>query len=24
LLVIGMMAEFYTRQYASSSWDARR
>ncbi len=24
LLVIGLMAEFYTRQHASSSWDARR
>ncbi len=24
LLVIGMMAEFYTRQYTSSSWYARR
>lgn len=24
LLVIGMMGEFYTRQYASKSWDARR
>ncbi|VAV87626.1 ABC transporter, permease protein [hydrothermal vent metagenome] len=24
LLVIGMMAEFYTRQHASSSWNARR
>ncbi|MDR9395027.1 ABC transporter permease [Roseovarius sp. SYSU LYC5161] len=24
LLVIGMLGEFYTRQYASSSWNARR
>lgn len=24
LLMIGMMGEFYTRQYASSSWNARR
>ena len=24
LIVIGMMAEFYTRQHASSSWNARR
>ena len=24
LLVIGMMGEFYTRQYASKSWNARR
>jgi ABC-type polysaccharide/polyol phosphate export permease len=24
LLVIGLMAEFYTRQHASSSWNARR
>jgi len=24
LLVIGLMAEFYTRQHASSSWEARR
>lgn len=24
LLVVGMMAEFYTRQHASSSWNARR
>ncbi|MFU8776099.1 MAG: ABC transporter permease [Roseovarius sp.] len=24
LLMIGLMAEFYTRQYASSSWEARR
>ncbi len=24
LLVIGLMAEFYTRQHASRSWDARR
>lgn len=24
LVVIGLMGEFYTRQYASSSWDARR
>ena len=24
LLVIGLMGEFYTRQYASRSWDARR
>ena len=24
LLVIGMMGEFYTRQFASTSWDARR
>ncbi len=24
LIVIGLMGEFYTRQYASSSWDARR
>lgn len=24
LIVLGLMGEFYTRQYASSSWDARR
>lgn len=24
LLMIGLMAEFYTRQYASSSWEAKR
>ncbi|MCB1367465.1 MAG: ABC transporter permease [Rhodobacteraceae bacterium] len=24
LLVVGMMGEFFTRQYASASWDARR
>jgi ABC-type polysaccharide/polyol phosphate export permease len=24
LIMIGLMAEFYTRQYASSSWAARR
>jgi len=24
LLMLGLMGEFYTRQYASSSWDARR
>ena len=24
LLVVGMMGEFYTRQYASNSWNARR
>jgi hypothetical protein len=24
LLVIGLMGEFYTRQFASKSWDARR
>ncbi|SLN42833.1 hypothetical protein PEL8287_02132 [Roseovarius litorisediminis] len=24
LLIIGLMGEFYTRQYASSSWNARR
>jgi hypothetical protein len=24
LLMIGLMGEFYTRQYASASWSAKR